>query len=414
MNKIFFKQKTFFATVVLATILLLGSCQKESAFVSDTLPSGQGAGGLSFLTELNDPILPSTLYEYANIPLPAYLRTNQINAQNNAPANNPVTNAGATLGRVLFYDKNLSANNTISCASCHQQAFAFSDPEQFSTGFAGGKTGRNSMSLLDATYYQNRRFFWDERAASAEMQASMPMVHPVEMGMADVPAVVEKLKTIGYYPELYQNAFGSETIDSVRTVQAIAQFIRSMVSYRTKYDEGRFNFAANQNINNVNFPNFTAQENLGKQIFFGRGECNDCHSNETFTMPAARNNGLDVVSTDNGVGAVTGNNNQNALFKVPSLRGIAESAPYMHDGRFRTLAEVVEHYNSGVQAHPNLSPQMRGGGGGRRGGGGNIRRLNLSQAEKAALVAFMETLTDTGIANDPKFSDPFLANTSVK
>jgi cytochrome c peroxidase len=409
MNRNFMKQTPFLVILLLASFIFIISCEKESSLVSDTGAIEKGTNRFSFLTELNEPVLPSTLYEYANIDLPAHLRTNQVNNQDNTPRNNEITNAGATLGRVLFYDKNLSANNTLSCASCHKQAFAFSDPEQFSTGFEGGKTGRNSMSLLDASYYRNGRFFWDERAVSAEMQASMPMVHPVEMGMTDVEAVVEKLKTIAYYPELYQNAFGSETIDSVRTVQAIAQFVRSLVSYRTKYDEGRVDFAANQNIANVNFPNFTAQENLGKQIFFGQGNCDRCHSTETFTMANAKNNGLDVVSEDNGVGAVTGIRNQNALFKVPSLRGIAESAPYMHDGRFKTLAEVVEHYNSGVQAHPNLSREMQAGG---RGGG--IRRLNLSQAQKQALVAFMETLSDTGIANDSKFADPFPVSSSVK
>jgi cytochrome c peroxidase len=384
------KQKIVFSAVVMSLSLFLGSCNKD--------------GDNNNVVVVTPVSISTGNFDYINVPLPAHLRTNQVNNEDNMPNNNPITNDGATLGRFLFYDKKLSANGTISCASCHKQANAFSDPEQFSIGFAGGKTGRNSMSLLDARYYRNGKFFWDERASSAEMQASMPMVHPVEMGMADVSAVVAKLKTIKYYPELYQKAFGSSTIDSTRTVQAIAQFIRSLVSFRTKYDEGRASFPVNQNINDVNFPNFTAQENLGKQIFFGQADCNRCHRNETFTMEGAKNNGLDVTSTDNGVGAVTKIASQNALFKVPSLRGIAQSAPYMHDGRFKTLMEVVEHYNSGVKAHPNLSQEMRGGGGG---GNGNIRRLNLSQAEKQALVAFMETLTDTGIANDPKFADPF-------
>jgi cytochrome c peroxidase len=385
-------RKIIYGTIVLTLSLFLGSCNKE----------GVSAIGIGLI-----PLLPSIPFEYANIPLPAHLRTNQTNGEVNTPNNNPITNDGATLGRLLFYDKKLSANNTVSCASCHKQANAFSDPEQFSIGFAGGKTGRNSMSLLDARYYRNGKFFWDERAASAEMQASMPMVHPVEMGMADMKAVVAKLKTIVYYPELYQKAFGTATIDSTRTVQAIAQFVRSIVSYRTKYDEGRASFTTNQNIENINFPNFTAEENLGKQIFFGQGNCDRCHSNETFTMSGAKNNGLDIVSADNGVGDVTKIATQNALFKVPSLRGIAQSAPYMHDGRFKTLMEVVEHYNSGVKAHPNLSPEMRDGRGGGGGGGNTPRRLNLSQAQKQALVAFMETLTDTGVASDPKFSDPF-------
>lgn len=383
------KRKISYSILGLAICLFLSNCDDNG---NDTVI-------------VNPLVFPTSPYDYVNISLPDHLRTNVVNNEDNATGNNRITNDGANLGRFLFYDKKLSINNTIACASCHQQAFAFSDPEQFSTGFAGGKTGRNSMSLLDARYYRNGRFFWDERAATAETQASMPMVHPVEMGMADMSAVVDKLKTIAYYPELYQKAFGSTTIDSAHTVQAIAQFIRSIVSYRTKYDEGRAKFAVNQNIDDVDFSNFTAQENLGKQIFFGQGNCDRCHSNETFTMENAKNNGLDATSLDNGVGAITKTASQNALFKVPSLRGIAQSAPYMHDGRFKTLAEVVEHYNSGVKAHPNLSQEMRGGRGG--GGNNNIRRLNLSSAEKQALVAFMETLTDTGIAKDSKFSNPF-------
>lgn len=345
------------------------------------------------------PNLPATLLNYANIPLPAYLNTPQIRNQINTPPNNPITDAGATLGRVLFYDKSLSANNTVSCASCHQQNHAFSDPARFSRGFSGGLTTRNSMSLVNARYYNNGRFFWDERAASLEAQASQPIVHPVEMGMS-IPGVVAKLRTLDYYPALFQGAFQSPTIDSARVVRALAQFIRSMVSYRTKYDAGRATLTANQTPGNTDFANFTALENQGKRIFFNQGNCNACHSTETFAAPGARNNGLDLASSDNGVGGVTGNANQNGLFKVPSLRDVEKSAPYMHDGRLATLEQVVEHYNSQVRPHPNLSPQLRGP-------NRQPRRLNLTQVQKDALVAFMKTLTDTGIATDAKFSDPF-------
>jgi cytochrome c peroxidase len=345
------------------------------------------------------PNLPATPFSYANITLPAYLNTPQIRNQINTPANNPITDQGAALGRVLFYDKSLSANNTVACASCHQQNHAFSDPARFSRGFAGGLTTRNSMSLVNARYYANGRFFWDERASSLEVQASMPIVHPVEMGLT-MPQAVARLRTLDYYPALFQNAFQSPTIDSARVVRALAQFIRSMVSYRTKYDVGRAALTGNQNVGNTNFANFTLQENEGKQLFFNQGNCNTCHSTETFAAPGARNNGLDVASSDNGVGGVTGNANQNGLFKVPSLRDVEKSAPYMHDGRFATLEQVVEHYNSQVRPHPNLSPQLRGQ-------NRQPRRLNLTNAQKAALVAFMKTLTDTGIATDPKFSDPF-------
>ena len=380
-------QIVVFASFTLAVF----ACRKED--IQDTVTEEIA------LSERAAPNLPATPFNYANLALPAYLTTPPVNGQINTPANNAISNHGATLGRVLFYDVKLSANNSKSCASCHKQANAFSDPVAFSTGFQGGLTARNSMSLLNARYYPNGRFFWDERAVSAEAQASRPIVHPVEMGMT-MPALVTKLQGISYYPQLFQNAFGTSTIDSARVVKALAQFVRSIVSYRTKYDTGRSAFPANQNPANVNFANFTAQENQGKQIFFGVGHCAACHGTETFTSPGAKNNGLDLVYTDNGVGAITGNPAQNGQFKSPSLRGIQSSGPYMHDGRFTTLAQVVDHYNNGVKAHPNLSPELRNP-------NGTPRQLNLTAAQKASLVAFLNTLTDTGIAGDVKYSNPF-------
>ena len=376
-----------FPAALLCSVLLL-RCQKEEPAAVIFLP-----------TDKTMPSLPATPFHYANPGLPAYLTTPMINGQNTTPVNNPVTDHGATLGRVLFYDVNLSANNTKACASCHQQAFAFSDPDQFSLGFDGERTTRNSMSLINAAYYPNGRYFWDERAASAEAQASRPIVNPVEMGLT-MPKLVAKLQTVSYYPQLFKNAFGTTIIDSAGIVRALAQFVRSTVSYRTKYDDGRAAFPPNQNPGMVGFANYTAGENLGRQLFFGRGNCAQCHGTETFTSPGARNNGLDLVYADNGVGTVTGNPGQNGQYKSPSLRGIAQSAPYMHDGRFTTLEQVVEHYNSQVKAHPNLSPQLRGP-------NGMPRVLNLNAAEKAALVAFLKTLTDTGIATDEKFANPF-------
>ena len=336
------------------------------------------------------PSLPSTPYEYANITLPNHFNTPQLVNRDNTPTNNPVTNAGATLGRVLFYDKNLSANNTISCASCHLQANSFSDPRQLSLGFQGGLTGRNSMSLANAKYFQSGAFFWDERAPSLEAQALMPIQDPVEMGLS-LNELVAKLEAESYYPPLFEAAFGSPQITSDRVARAIAQFVRSMVSYQAKYDQGVA----------TNFSNFTPQENLGRQIFNGRGRCDTCHITDAFVAPEARNNGLDLVSVDNGLGAVTGNPADNGKFKVPSLRNIALTAPFMHDGRLASLDDVVEFYNSQVQAHPNLDQRLRGR-------NGQPRRLNLNQAEKEALVAFLGTLTDQTLVTDPKFSDPFI------
>jgi cytochrome c peroxidase len=172
-----------------------------------------------------------------------------------------------------------------------------------------------------------------------------------------------------------------------------------MISYQSKYDIGRQQVtAANQN-----FPNFTAEENQGKALFLNPAiGCAACHGTDAFIAPGPRNNGLDALNADDaGVGGVTGNANQNGLFKVGSLKNVALTAPYMHDGRFNTLEEVIEHYNSGVANNPNLSIPLRLPNNG-------VRRLNLSENEKQALVAFLETLTDTALNNDVKFSNPFV------
>lgn len=347
------------------------------------------------------PNLPNTYFNYANPNLPNHFNIPPIQNQDNTPANNPITDAGATLGRVLFYDKNLSANNTIACASCHEQANGFSDPDAFSTGFEGGLTGRNSMGLSNARYYTNGAFFWDERAATLEDQVLMPIQDHVEMGM-DLATLIIKLEQVDYYPSLFEDAFGSNTITSDRISRALAQFVRSMISYQSKYDVGRATLNPGQNVAETDFPNFTTQENLGKQIFFdpAQGGCTACHGSENFVAPAPRNNGLEATFIDLGVGAVTGVANQEGLFKINSLRNIELTAPYMHDGRFATLEQVVEHYDNGVVSNPNLSPPLVLP-------NGTVKRLNLTSNEKAALVAFMKTLTDETFINDEKFSSPF-------
>jgi cytochrome c peroxidase len=344
--------------------------------------------------------LPSTPYNYSNPTLPQYLLTPNIQGQINTPSNNAVTDWGATLGRVLFYDKNLSFNKTIACASCHKQAFSFADPVQLSKGFNGGLTHRNSMSLIDAKYYPLGRFFWDQRAASLEIQTLTPIQDAVEMGM-NLTDLENRLKTLPYYPTLFTKAFGDNNITSNRISLALSQFVRSIVSYQSKYDAGRQTVPPGQDPIATPFANFTQQENQGKLLFFSpQTACATCHGTETFTAPEAKNNGLDQVSTDLGFGAVTNNPADNATFKVSSLRNVELTAPYMHDGRFNTLEEVIEHYNSGIQANANLSPQLRGP-------GGVPRVLNLSVQDKAALVAFLKTLTDRNILTDVKYSDPF-------
>lgn len=333
--------------------------------------------------------------------VPPYFTNGATNDTDNTPDNNRIMNTTATLGRVLFYDKNLSANNTIACASCHFQDRGFSDPAQFSTGFAGGLTGRQSMSLANARYYENGRFFWDERAASLEDQVLMPIQDHVEMGMT-LDTLVAKLQAEEYYNILFTEAFGSNEVSSERISLALAQFVRAMVSYQSKYDQG----LAMINGGNANqLPNFTTLENLGLRIFTDPqlGGCAGCHSTPLQIGIEAQNNGLDLNTVDEGLGAVTGNARDDGKFKVPSLRNIGVTAPYMHDGRFATLLEVVEHYNSGVQAHPNLDPRLRGGP-----GNPQPRRLNLSDEDQQALVAFLNTLTDEAFLTDEKFSNPFV------
>jgi cytochrome c peroxidase len=185
--------------------------------------------------------LPATPFNYANIIQPAYLSSPPIQAQVNTPAGNAITDNGATLGRVLFYDKSLSINNTIACASCHKQANGFSDPVAKSVGFNGGLTGRNSMSLIDAKYYPNGRFFWDQRAATLEDQVLIPVQDMVEMGMT-LSQLETKLKTLAYYPSLFTKAFGDANITSTRISLALSQFVRSIVSFQSKYDAGRGTF----------------------------------------------------------------------------------------------------------------------------------------------------------------------------
>ena len=367
------------------------SCKKTDAI-----------GNVTGNTNITDPLaalnLLPTAYIYANQPLPDYLQTQPINEQDNTPANNAVTDWGATLGRVLFYDKILSINNSVACASCHKQSLSFADDKAFSVGFAGTLTARNSMSLVNVKYYRNGKFLWDERGSTLETQTLMPVVHPVEMGMPNLDTLVNRLKTKTYYPVLFQRAFGIQTITSDKTGNALAQFIRSIISYQTKFDEGR------SLINSLRlpYPNFTPQENEGKQLFFNPLlGCNSCHKTETFTAPMPKNNGLENPSVDPGVGGVINNFLQTGDFKVPSLKNIELTAPYMHDGRFATLEEVIEHYNSGIQPHPNLSSQLRNP------ADSTPVRLNLTPNQKAALLAFLKTLTDRSITSDVKFSNPF-------
>lgn len=336
--------------------------------------------------------LPETPDRYADLDLPAHFRSPAARRSDNTPRDNPVTDAGATLGRVLFYDTRLSANNTVACGSCHAQARAFADAGRFSKGYEGKLTDRNAMSLVNLRYYPRGRFFWDERAKSLEDQVLLPLQSKTEMGQ-DLTRLVAVLAADDHYPELFRRAFGDSVITPRRTARALAQFLRALVSYQSKFDEG----LAKARSVREDFENFTAQENRGKGLFLTN--CASCHlppgQEAHFFMSRPLNNGLDADfrSADGGVGDVTLNSAEVGLFKSPSLRNVELTAPYMHDGRFATLEAVIDHYARDVKNHPNLDVRAR--------------RRDLSAAEKAALVAFLTTLTDRKFITDPKFSDPF-------
>ena len=375
-------------------------------------------GGTSITVLVGDPVLPATPYDYASLNLPTHFTTNSagplptsINGLDNTPADNPITNHGATLGRVLFYDVNLSANRTISCGSCHKPAAGFSDPSVLSVGFQGGMTRRHSMTLINARWYQRGRAFWDERAATIEQQVLMPFQDATEMGLT-LSQLLARVGEQPYYNQLFVNTFGDATVTSDRISKALSQFVRSIVSYQSKYDIGR----AGVTTSGAPFANFTTQENQGKNLFFqpipnGGGACFGCHTTESFssTNPGPQNNGIDAVSTtDFGAGETFPNFALfQGRFKTSSLRNIELTAPYMHDGRFSTLEQVVEHYNSGIQAHPTLSAALTDA-------QGNPVRLNFTATQKAALVAFMKTLTDNTLATNPKWSDPFPTTVPVQ
>jgi cytochrome c peroxidase len=335
---------------------------------------------------------------YSAPALPAYFDRTVAELDNGPPAN-AADDRVATLGRVLFYDLRLSTNDRASCATCHQQKFGFTDPMRFSNGISGAATTEfHAMRLGNLRYWQPGTMFWDRRAASVEAQASHPFHSLVELGWGgaagDFDDLIRKMEGLSYYPELFAWAFGSRAITEPRIQQALAQFVRAMVSSSSRWDEGYALVFAPDTPDRAldrDLPNLTRQENRGRQLFMtGVGEggagCAACHVPPTFALAAdSGSNGLDPGET--------------RLFKAPSLRSVGLTGPYMHDGRFATLAEVIEFYDRGIQDGPALDRRLRQDSG--------PRRLNLSADDRAALAAFLLTLTDTELATDARFSDPF-------
>lgn len=390
------------ALVVLSIgILSFAACKKNE----DILP------------EKRVPVLPDEPYDYATPPNETFF----------VPfGDSTINNDIATLGRVLFYDVNLSRNHRVSCGTCHRQINGFADNRNFSFGLLDSLTGRNTQTIVNTGTQVG--FFWDLRESTLDHMVLQPIANHIEMGIADTLVVEERVRKIDYYKPLFVKAFGSEEVTSNKIGRALAQFVKSIVSVSTKYDAGRMmqpNPLSNQS-NFEDFDNFTDAENHGKRLFFRKFACSQCHGgvNLDGSLSAPKNIGLDKDYPDNGMpgtdefGVV-----RDGFFKTPSLRNIALTGPFMHDGRFNTLEEVIEFYNSGIQPHPQLSQELRI----REQGGltpehlgpiidfnliplnqGTLpQRMFMTAEEKAALVAFMKTLTDYQVLTDPKFADPF-------
>ena len=346
------------------------------------------------------------LANYANQPIPDYI------AKDNT-SNNVITDAGATLGRVLFYDKNLSIDNTIACAACHQQAVAFSDPRQASIG-VNGSTARHSMRLVNARFGQELRFFWDERALSLEDQTTQPIQDHAEMGYSgengdpDFADLIEKLENIDYYQELFTFVYGDSEINEDRMQLALAQFIRSIQSFDSKFDIGRAQVADDL----AAFPNFTNAENLGKSLFINLGTfdeagirtggglgCGGCHTPPEFD--------IEIFSLNNGVtGTIDGTGPDFNVTRSPSLRDVVKAdgspnGPMMHTGSFNNLNGVINHYNqiNSGPANNMLDARLRPN--------GFPQNLMMPMSEKNALTAFIKTLAGQDVYTDERWSDPF-------
>lgn len=305
------------------------------------------------------------------------------------PADNPLTEEGISLGKKLFFDRRLSKNNSKSCASCHNPDNAFTDIAQFSVGVDGQIGTRNSMPLFNLAWNFNERFAWDGSELSLERQVFEPVTNPLEMD-SNWQDVVNKLQQDNEYPDLFFQAFGTNIIDSNLVVKAIAQFERTLVSGNSKFD--RY-LQGNAEL--------TPEELNGFNVFMDedRGDCFHCHgsdNNPLWTDNDFHNNGLDATFTDLGLGAITGDPNDNGKFKSPSLRNLAFTAPYMHDGRFATLEEVINFYSEGLQISSTIDPLMKKA---------NQGGVQLSNQDKADLKAFLLTLSDNEFINNPNFRE---------
>jgi len=334
---------------------------------------------------------------YADPQLPAYYSASVL-AGVNTPRDNPVTDQGATLGRVIFYDPQIAVGNRLSCASCHQQAMGFGAPTQFSAGFQGEVGTFHSMRLGNIAFFQGTGMFWDQRAPTLEAQSTQPIQNAIEMGWdsahGGMAALLRKMQRISYYPDLFTEVFGDASITEDRIQRVLSQFMRSMISSNSRWDQEYAKVyspsLADRGLTR-DLPGFSAQENRGKDLFMSSQlhstPCMTCHQPPTFALsPTAHSNGLDAGET--------------RIFKAPSLKGLSQGQPLMHDGRFTSLEQGVAHYVSGIQSGSALDSRLLAR-------NGQSIYSDLTASDQAALVAFLKTLEDTSLKTDSRFSNPF-------
>jgi cytochrome c peroxidase len=386
---------------VFVALVLIGCTQKDGGGKSlDPMTNAKLSFGTSI--DFNSPD------NYANQPKPSYITKDNIGG-------NGIIDKQATLGRILFYDKNLSIDNSIACGSCHKQTFAFGDTAIQSVGVSNGKTIRHSMRLINARFANESKFFWNERASSLDVQTTMPIQDHLEMGFSgqsgrgNMATLLVKLQAIPYYPELFIWAYGDNQVTESRMQRALAQFIRSIQSFDSKYDVGRAITGNDQ----APFPNFTAMENQGKALFLtppvfnvngdrvsGGFGCQGCHQAPEFDIdPNSRNNGI--------IGVIGSSDLDVGVTRAPSLRDIVNeqgnlNGPLMHTGAVRGLINMLGHYNdiNAPARNTNLDPRLKPN---------NIgQKLLMTPNEMTAVVQFLRTLSGKNIYVDKKWSDPFV------
>lgn len=394
------KKSAVLLSIIIAFAIFISCSKSDTAQTTTSYPAVTKTFGTNI--DLN------SLANYAAQGKPVYITRDNTTT-------NPISDNKATLGRVLFYDKSLSIDNSISCGSCHKQAFAFGDTATVSSGVVGGITGRHSMRLVNARFSIERKFFWNERAASLEFQTTQPVQDHAEMGFSGqggrpgISSLLSKLGAIDYYKELFQFVYGDVLVTEQRLQECLSQFIRSIQSFDSKYDAGRALVAAD----NQALPNFTPQENAGKNLFQappvfdatgnrtnGGLGCAGCHRAPEFDIdPASGNNG--IIGNANGSATLDIGNT-----RAPSLRDLVQpngtlNGPMMHTGIIKTLQAAIGHYGT-INLAPgnsNLDPRLRPNGFG--------QQLHLTAQEVNNVIAFLQTLSGTSMYTDKKWSNPF-------